>query len=93
MIMDTLVKYYVRHAGGGGDNGVGSIYTVPRFVERGRGIGSFLSGLFRAARPILWSGAKDFGIAILKALGNEALRTGGKILTVIAAIRMWGPAK
>ena len=74
--MDTLVKYYVRQAGGG-DNGVGPIYTVPPFVQRGRGIGSFLSGLFRAVRPILWSGAKDFGKATLKALGNEALRTGG----------------
>jgi len=30
------------------------------------------------------SGAKDFGKATLKALGNEALRTGGKILNGIA---------
>ena len=76
--MDNLVKYYVRQAGGGGggDNGVGPIYVVPPFVQRGHGIGSFLSGLFRAVRPILWSGAK--------VLGKEALRTGGKILTGIA---------
>jgi len=75
--MDNLVKYYVRQAGGGGggDNGVGPIYVVPPFVQRGHGIGSFLSGLFRAVRPILWSGAK--------LLGKEALRTGGKILTGI----------
>ena len=52
MIMDTLVKYYVRQAGGGsGDKGVRPIYNVPPFVQRGRGIGSFLSGLFRAVRP------------------------------------------
>ena len=75
--MDNLVKYYVRQAGGGGggDNGVGPIYVVPPFVQRGNGTGSFLSGLFRAVRPILWSGAK--------LLGKEALRTGGKILTGI----------
>ena len=71
------MKYYVRQAGGGsGDNGVGPIYTVPPFVQRGRGIGSFLSGLFRAVRPILWSGAK--------VMGKEALGTSGKILTGIA---------
>ena len=57
---------------------------MPPFVQRGRSIGSFLSGLFRAVRPILWSGVKDFGKATLKALVNEALRTGGKILTGIA---------
>ena len=53
-------------------------------MQRGHGIGSFLRGLFRAVRSILWSGAKDFGKATLKALGNEALRTGGKIITGIA---------
>ena len=72
MIMDTLVKYYVRQAGGSGDNGVGPIYVTPLFVQRGCGIGSFLSGLFRAVSPILWSGAKNFGKATLKALGKEA---------------------
>ena len=43
-----------------------------------------MSGLFRAVRPVLLSGAKDFGKATLKVLGNEALRTGGKILNGIA---------
>jgi hypothetical protein len=74
--MDPLVKYYVRQAGGGrGDNGVGPIYISPPFVQRRHGIGSFFSGLFRAVRPILGSGA---------VLGTEALRTGGRILTGIA---------
>jgi hypothetical protein len=62
-----------------GDVDVGSIYVM----QRGQGIGSFLSGLFRAVKPVLWSGARDFAKATLKALGN-ALRTGGKILTGIA---------
>ena len=81
--MDPLVKYYIRQAGGGYDD-VGPIYVLPS--QRGHGIGSFLSGLFRAVRPVLWLGAKDFGKATLKALGNEALRTGGRILTGIADI-------
>ena len=79
--MDPLLKYYIRQAGGGNDD-VGPIYILPS--QRGHGIGSFLSGLFRAVRPVLWSGKKDFGKATLKALGNEALRTGGRILTGIA---------
>ena len=66
----------------GGDDDVGPIYVLP--LQRGHGIGSFLSGLFRAVRPVLWSGAKDFGKATLKALGKLALRTGGKILMGIA---------
>jgi hypothetical protein len=72
--MDSLVKYYVRQAVGGGgygDNGVGHIYISPIFVQRGHGIGSFLSDQFRAVRPIFWLGAK-------------ALRTGGRIQTGIA---------
>jgi hypothetical protein len=76
--MDPLVTYYVRQAGDSGhvDNGVGPIYISPPFVQRGHGIGSYLSGLFRAVRLIFWLGAK--------ALGTEALRTGGRILTGIA---------
>ena len=83
--MHPLVKYYIRQAGGGGrsNNGIGPIYIF-LFVQRGHDIGSFLGGLFRRVRPILWSDVKDFGKTTLKALGQEALRTGGKILTGIA---------
>jgi len=62
----------LRQAGGGGgergDSGIGPIYSVPPFVQRGHGIGSSLRGLWRTVRPVLWSGAKS--------LGREALRTG-----------------
>ena len=61
-IMDHLVKYYIRQDGGGNDD-VGPIYVLPS--QRGHVIGSFLSGLFRAVRPVFWSGAKDFGTATL----------------------------
>ena len=76
--MTPLRQYYIRQAGGGrgGDSGIGSIYSVPPFVQRGHGIGSFLRGLWRTVRPVLWSGAKS--------LGREALRTGGNIGTEIA---------
>jgi hypothetical protein len=52
-------------------------------MKRGHGLGSIL-GLFRTLRPILWSGTKSVGKEAYKALGREALRTGGNIITDIA---------
>ena len=49
--------------------------------SEGTCIASLLVGLFRTLRPVLWNGAKSMGKEKLKALGREALRTGGKILT------------
>jgi hypothetical protein len=84
--MKPLVSYYMQQAGRGrsGYGGIGPIYTSTPFVQRGHGIGSFLGGLFRYVKPILWSGAKDIGRETLKALGRESLRTGGRILTDMA---------
>ena len=79
--MNPLTRYYNHQAGGGGSGGgVGPIYSVPPFVQRGHGLGSLLGGLFRSIRPLFFSGLRTAG----KALGREALRTGGKILTDIA---------
>ena len=80
--MNPLTRYYIHQAGGGGGSGggVGPIYSVPPFVQRGHGLGSLLGGLFRSVRPLFFSGLRTAG----KALGREALRTGGKILTDIA---------
>jgi len=80
--MDPLTKYYIRQAGGGG--GVGPVCAIPPFVQRGHWIGDFLSGLFRRVIPILFSGLRNFGKETPKALGQEALRTGGRILSDIA---------
>ena len=79
--MTPLGQYYTRQAGGGGggrgsDSGIGPIYSVPPFIQRGHGIGSFLRGVWRTVQPVLWSSAKS--------LGRKALRTGGKIMTEIA---------
>jgi len=59
--------------------GVGPIYSVPPLVQRGYGLGSLLGGLFRSIRPLFFSRLRNTG----KALGREARRTGGKILTDI----------
>jgi len=80
--MNPLTRYYIHQAGGGGDSGggVGPIYLVPHFVQRGHGLGSLLGGVFRLIRPLFFSGLRTAG----KDLGREALRTGCKILTDIA---------
>ena len=70
------MRYYLNQAGRGKNNDIGPVYATPLVLQRGYGIGSFLSGIWRVVRPILWSGAK--------ALGRETLRTGGDILTDIA---------
>jgi len=79
--MTPLGQYYIRQAGGGGggrgsDSGIGPIYSVQPFIQRGYGIGSFLRGLWRTVRHVLWSSANY--------LGSKALRRGGNIMTEIA---------
>jgi hypothetical protein len=74
--MNPLVQYYLHQAGRGKTDGIGPVYVLPPFHQRGYGIGSYLSGLWRVFRPFLWKGAKR--------VGRETLRTGGKILTDIA---------
>ena len=73
---DPLLQYYPQQAGRGSHGGIGPIYSIPHFLQRVHGLGSFLSGLFRLVRPVLWSGVKAFG--------RETLRTGGRILSDLA---------
>ena len=76
--MHPLEVYYLHEAGRGITTpGIGPVYSAPLYLQRGHGIGNFFSCLFRWVRPLLWSGTK--------ALRRETLRTGGKILTDIAA--------
>lgn len=72
--MDPLTAYYVNQSGGRlGD--LGPLYVGSPFVQRGEGIGSFLGGLFRMIKPVLFSGAK--------AVGRETLSAGANILSDI----------
>jgi hypothetical protein len=73
--MDPLVRYYLHEAGRvHGDNGIGTIYSNPPFIQRGHGIGTILGGLWRSfVRPLLWHGAKT--------VGSETLAAGRNILT------------
>ena len=73
---DPLEGYYLHQEGRRSHSGIDPISWVPPFVQRGHGIDTFLSGLFRLVRPVLWSG--------VKAVGRETLRTGGKILSDLA---------
>ena len=71
-----LLQYYLHQAGRGSHSGLGPIYLVPPFLQRCHGLRSFLRGLFRLVRPVLWSG--------VKAVRRETLRTGGRILSDLA---------
>jgi hypothetical protein len=81
--MDPLVQYYSLQAGRGRKD-IGPIYSTQPFIQRGHGLGSILTGLFRTLRPILRSGAKSVGKKAFKALRRKALRTGSSIITDIA---------
>jgi len=81
--MYPLVLYYRRQPGHGRED-IGPIYSTPPIVQRGHGLGSILTGLFRTLRPIVWSSSKSMGKEALKALGREALRTGTNIIRDIA---------
>ena len=73
---DPLLLYYLHQADRGSHSGLGPIYSVPPYLQRGHEFGSFLSGLFRLVRAVLWSG--------VKAVGRETLLTGGRILSDLA---------
>lgn len=64
---DIYTAYYLRQAGCGYSN----IYSAPAF-QRGTGVGSFLSGLFRAVFPIVKKSTS--------ALGQELLRSSAGVL-------------
>ncbi len=66
---DTTRSLYEEYYVSQGGNGM-NVFQGAR-VQRGHGFGSFLSGLFRSALPILKSGAK--------VLGKQVLRTGLQI--------------
>ena len=79
--MRPLTRYYIHQAsGGGGGGGVGPIYSLPTYIQRGHGIGDYLGPLFLVLKPWMFRGAKAAG----KALGRASLQTGSHILSYIA---------
>ena len=68
---DPYSDYYLTQAG----SGIGQVYSGTNF-QKGHGIGSFLSSIFRSIVPLFKSGAR--------AVGKEMLRTGGNIMHDIA---------
>jgi len=80
--MNPLTMYYINQAGGGGV--VGPTNLIPLFVQRGQGLCDILGGLFRSMKPLFFTGFRTAGKEAAKALGSEALRTGGRILWDIA---------
>ena len=64
--MSHYAKYYNEQIGGGGGGGVRGVFTSSAF-QRGRGVGSWLGGLFRCILPYVTSGAKVFGKETLHA--------------------------
>lgn len=76
MLLDAHViyHYYTGQAGRGGE---GEFYRSQIRIQRGRGLGSFVSRLWTDwVQPLIWRGAK--------AAGNQVLRTGGQILQDLA---------
>ena len=67
--MSHYTRYYDEQIGGG--SGVRNVFAGSSF-QRGRGVGSWLGGLFRRILPYVRSGAK--------AVGKETLRAGMKVI-------------
>ena len=72
--MDPLVRYYLHQSGRGAGKGIGPIYALSPFHQRGYGFGSFL----------ICGGWSDPFFGEVRRPWDERLRTGGKILTEIA---------
>lgn len=58
---DPYTEYYLNQAG----SGIGNVYAGCVY-QKGHGIGSFLSGLFRCVLPILKNGSATVGSELLK---------------------------
>lgn len=72
--MSHYDSYFAHSQTGGAIADIGRVYKAPHHhFQRGRGIGSVLSGIMRFISPYLISGSK--------AVGKEVLRSGAEILS------------
>lgn len=76
----NYTQYYLIQSGGNLTD-IGELYRSPIIYQRGRGIGSFFSGLLKYFQPLVASGAKVLkqqaiktGKAILEEGGSKALK-------------------
>jgi hypothetical protein len=74
--MDPLTAYYVNRGWGRLDDYIGPMYVGSPYIQQGMGLGSFLAGLFRIAKPVLVPSARS--------LGKAALTTGANIVILLA---------
>lgn len=70
--MDKVYTDYYLSQIGSGLHDIGPLYSSPRFYQQGRGVGSFLGGVFKYLKPLLYSG--------LKALKKQTLKAGVNVL-------------
>lgn len=73
---NAYIEYYSVQVGSGLKN-IGPLYHNARFVQQGRGFGSFFETLFTYLKPIFNSG--------FNALKDSALKTGTSILSEIGS--------
>lgn len=69
-------QYYLRQDGRGLAD-IGPLYKGPLIYQKGSGIGSFFSGLYKHLKPFLSSG--------LEALRDQSIKTGSAILSEVGA--------
>lgn len=73
--MDSYyTQYYLRQKGKGLSD-IGPLYRSPVLYQRGSGIGSFFSGLFKNLKPLMASG--------LEALKDQSIKSSSAILNDI----------
>lgn len=73
--MEKIYTDYYLSQIGGGLNDIGPLYVSPRYYQQGRGVGSFLGGIFKYLKPLLYSG--------LEAIKKQTLKAGVNVLNDI----------
>lgn len=75
--MDTYYTRYYSRQYGGSLSDIGPIYKSPVFYQKGSGVGSFFTGLFKYLKPAISSG--------FDALKHQSVRTGKAIINDVGS--------
>lgn len=76
-MMDTYYTRYYSRQYGGSLSDIGPIYKSPVFYQKGSGVGSFFTGLFKYLKPAISSG--------FDALRHQSMRTGKAIINDVGS--------